>query len=41
MKFKRDLKGLISLVTLSAAPVIYYFYRDKLYEIVDGKNKKK
>lgn len=41
MKFKRDVKGLLSLITLSAAPVLYYFYRDQIYKIIDGKEKKK
>lgn len=35
MKFKRDIKGLVSLVVLSIAPVVYYFNRDKIYHVVD------
>lgn len=41
MKFKRDVKGLLSLVAISSAPVLYYFYRDRLYSLVDSKGKKK
>lgn len=35
MKFKRDIKGLVSLVVLSIAPVVYYLNRDKIYQMVD------